>query len=47
MKIINGKIYHTREELDKKINESILKNAEDLAKLIKNKKIDTNIIEYV
>ncbi|MDD2871498.1 MAG: hypothetical protein PHS49_05915 [Candidatus Gracilibacteria bacterium] len=47
MEIINGKKYYNREEMDKMISESILKNAQELAKELNEKKLQSNILEYV
>lgn len=50
MEIINGKKYYTSKEVDTMIKASIKKNAEDLAREIKEinaNKVKSNIVEYV
>lgn len=47
MEIINGKKYYSPQEIDTMIKNSIKKNAKDLAREIKNKKIKSKVVEYV
>ena len=50
MEKINGKKYYTSKEVDTMIKASIRKNAEDLAREIKEinrNKLNSNMVEYV
>jgi len=44
---MSEKKYYTSEELDLKIRDSLLKNAKDLAKEIKNEQFNSKQVEYV
>jgi hypothetical protein len=47
METINGKKYYTSKEVDTMIKNSIIKNAKDLAREIKENKLKSNTVDYV